>query len=197
ANPAGAYAGNELGSVNNLTGNASSSMGPGILKSVSQPAVMITASESFFLQAEANLRGWIGAAGDDVNNFNSGVTASFEYLGAATSGQTPDQTAAAYVAQSGNKQTNYSACTTFDEKLACIIRQKWLAMNSITPFEAWSDYRRLGLPADIPISVSLYRDGPNIPVRILYPTSEYTTNAANVGAEGTIDGHTSKIFWMP
>lgn len=190
-NSSGLYAGNILGSTTNITGTGTSSMGPGILQSVSQPAVMITAAESYFLQAEANLRGWLGGAGDDATNFDAGVKASFDYLGA------PDSSATALTSQSGNKQTNYGACTTFDEKLACIIRQKWLAMNAITPYEAWSDYRRLALPADVPISISPYKDGPSIPVRILYPTSEYTTNAANVGAEGTIDGHTSKIFWMP
>jgi len=196
-NSGGTYAGNILGSTTNIPGTGTSSIGPGILKSVGQPAVLMTAAESYFLQAEAVLRGWLGGAGDDAVDFNKGVTASFEYLAAVSGAQTSDQTAAAYTSQAGNKQTNYSACTTFDEKLACIIRQKWLAMNGITPFEAWSDYRRLGLPADIPLSISPYKDGPNIPVRILYPTSEYTTNAANVGAEGTIDGHTSKIFWMP
>jgi hypothetical protein len=191
------YIGNVLGSLSNIPGTGSSSIGPGILKSVSQPAVVISLAESYFLQAEADLRGWLGSAGDDNVNFNNGVKASFEYLNAADSGSTPDQTATALVAQSANKNTNYNACTTFDEKLGCIIRQKWVALNTITPFEPWSDYRRLALPADIPISVSPYKDGPNIPLRILYPTSEYTTNAANVGAEGTIDGHTSKIFWMP
>jgi len=190
-NSGGTYAGNILGSTTNITGTGTSSMGPGILQSVSQPAVMITAAESYFLQAEANLRGWLGGAGDDATHFDAGVRASFDYLGA------PDSSATALTSQSGNKQTNYGACTTFDEKLACIIRQKWVAMNAITPYEAWSDYRRLALPADIPLSISPFKDGPSIPVRILYPTSEYTTNAANVGAEGTIDGHTSKIFWMP
>ena len=187
----GTYVGNILGLTTNIPGNGTSSMGPGILKSVDQPAVLITAAESDFLQAEANLRGWLGGTGFDDSLFNAGVRASFSYLGA------PDSSATTILTQGGNKQTNYSACTSFDEKLACIIKQKWLSMNAITPFEAWSDYRRLGLPADIPLSVSPYRDGPNIPLRVLYPTSEYTTNAANVGAEGTIDGHTSKIFWMP
>ena len=190
-NSSGVYVGNVLGLTTNITGTGTSSIGPGILKSVSQAAVLITAAESDFLQAEANLRGWLGGAGADATSFNAGVKASFDYLGA------PDSSATALTSQSGNKQTNYAACTTFDEKLACIIRQKWLAMNAITPFEAWSDYRRLGLPADLPLSVSPYKDAPNVPLRILYPTTEYTTNAANVGAEGTIDGHTSKIFWMP
>ncbi len=185
------YIGNVLGSTTNIPGSGTSSIGPGILKSVSQPAVLMSLAESDFLQAEANLRGWLGNAGDDSVNYNKGVRASFAYLGA------PDSSATAILTQSGNKQTNYSACTTFNEKLACIIRQKWVAMNSITPLEAWDDYRRLGLPADVPLSVSPFKDAPNIPLRVLYPTSEYTTNATNVGAEGTIDGHTSKIFWMP
>jgi len=191
------YIGDVLGSLTNIPGTGSSSIGPGILKSVSQPAVLVSLAESYFLQAEANLRGWLGNAGDDDTNFVNGVRASFEYLNASNPGSTPDQSAADLVAQSANKNTNYLACTNFNEKLACIIRQKWVAMNTITPFEAWSDYRRLALPADIPISVSPYKDGPNIPVRVLYPTSEYTTNAANVKAEGVIDGHTSKVFWMP
>lgn len=188
---AGTYVGNVLGLTTNIPGTGTSSIGPGILKAVTQSAVLITAAESDFLQAEANLRGWLGGAGADLTNFNAGVKASFKYL------QAPDSSANSLITQSGNKQTNYSACTNFNEKLACIIRQKWLAMDAITPFEAWSDYRRLGLPADLPLSVSPFKDAPTVPLRILYPTSEYTTNAANVGAEGTIDGHTSKIFWMP
>jgi hypothetical protein len=35
-----------------------------------------------------------------------------------------------------------------------------------------------------------------LPVRLLYPQSEYTTNAANVQAQGTIDPFTSKLFWQ-
>jgi len=85
----------------------------------------------------------------------------------------------------------------FNEQLALIIRQKWAAMNSITPKEAYDDYRRLGLPSDIPLSVSPYVDQKAIPYRLLYPTSEYSNNAENVSAQGTINHHTSKIFWMP
>ena len=70
-------------------------------------------------------------------------------------------------------------------------------MNMVTPFEAWCDYRRTGLPSDIPLSVSPSVDVLAIPLRILYPISEYTTNGANVNAQGTIDHHASKIFWMP
>ena len=123
--------------------------------------------------------------------------ASFQYLESNNPApNNPANEAAALTSQAGNLQTNYSACTTDAQRLACIIRQKWVAMNGVTPFEAWCDYRRLGLPADIPVSISIYVDNPPaIPVRFLYPLSEYTTNTANVNAEGTINGHTSTIFW--
>ncbi len=182
------YIGNVLGSTANLPSNATSSFGRGILQSQSQPAIIFTAAESYFLQAEANLRGYFGAPTVDTADFKKGVQASFTYLGAGD--------ATAYVNQPGDKQVNLNACTTMAERLACIIRQKWVAMNSITPFEAWSDYRRLGLPSDLLLSVSSYRLVPNIPIRTLYPTSEYSTNGVNVAAQGTIDPHTSKIFWM-
>ena len=184
----GEYKGNQLGNQNNIPGTGSSSFGPGILKSVDQDAILMTAAESYFLQAEANLRGYLGTPQDAVTNYQSGVQASFDYLGAGD--------ATAYYSQAGNKNTNINACTSFQEKLALIIRQKWVAENSLTPFEAWCDYRRLGLPA-IPLSQSPFVDNPNIPLRILYPTGEYSYNAENVNAQGAIDAHASKVFWMP
>lgn len=181
------YQGNVLGSPTNHAGNSTSTFGPGILKSASQSAIMISAAESYFLQAEAVLNGFI--SGNAGTLFNSGVQASFTYLGAGD--------ATGYYTQPGNQNTNYSACTTPAQQLACIIRQKWMALNTVNPFEAWCDYRRLGLPADIPLTQSPYVDVLAIPVRILYPTSEYQNNTANVNAQGAIDHHTSKVFWMP
>lgn len=182
----GIYQGNVIGSATNHAANSASTFGPGLLKSASQPAVLISGAESFFLQAEAGLKGLLSNSPSAL--FHNGVQSSFSYLGAGS--------AASYYTQS-NVNTNYDACTTDAQRLACIIRQKWMAMNTVTPFEAWADYRRLGLPADVPLSVSPYVDVLAIPVRILYPASEYQTNAANVGSQGTINHHTSKIFWMP
>ncbi|HWB27825.1 MAG TPA: SusD/RagB family nutrient-binding outer membrane lipoprotein [Chitinophagaceae bacterium] len=184
----GQYIGTTLGSTSNPTSSNSSTVGPGILQSASQPAILISAAESYFLQAEANLRGWLGAATDATANFDAGVQSSFDYLGSGD--------ATTYYSQPGDKNTNITACTTFNEKLACLIRQKWVAMNSLTPLESWDDYRRLHLPADIPLSVSPYSQG-NIPVRLQYPNSEYQTNASNANAEGTIDSQKTKVFWMP
>lgn len=184
----GKYVGSVLGAVANPPGGAASSIGTGILKSVNQSAVILSAAESYFLQAEANLRGMIGATSAATTNFNNGVQASFSFLGAGSN--------SSYISQN-DKTTNYSACVTFNEQLACIIRQKWVAMNGVTPFEAWSDYRRLRLPADIPLSVSSYLDisPAAIPIRILYPISEYQTNTVNVNLQGNINYHSSPVFW--
>jgi Starch-binding associating with outer membrane len=181
----GSYVGNQLGGLN-AVGSLSSTFGPGVLKSVSQPAIIMSAAESYFLQAEAGLKGYI--SNSPAALFNSGVAASFSYLGAPLG---------SYTSQAGNKNTNYAACSSDAERLACIIRQKYLAFNTVTPMEAWSDYRRLGLPSDVPITQSTFVDVPAIPLRLLYPTVEYNNNATNVGLQGTINPHTSKIFWMP
>lgn len=186
----GTFKGSVLGAVSNPAGNLGASIGPGILQSSNQPSILISAAESYFLQSEANLRGWLSGSGSGsaLSNFNSGVQASFSFLGAGSS--------ASYIAQN-DKMTNYGACTTFNEQLACIIRQKWIAMDNITPLEAWGDYRRLKLPADIPLSISSYLDvsPAAIPIRVLYPTTEYQTNVVNVNAQGTINYHTSPVFW--
>jgi Starch-binding associating with outer membrane len=183
----GTWVGNVIGSTSNAVGSLSSTLGSGVLKSVSQPAIILSAAESYFLQAEAGLRGWI--ANSPQTMFDKGVQASFTFLGAGSS--------ATYTSQSGNKQTNFAACATNAEKLNCIIRQKWMANNTVTPFEGWCDFRRTGLPADLPISIHPQADVYAIPFRFLYPTSEYQTNTANVNAQGSINHHTSKIFWMP
>jgi hypothetical protein len=61
--------------------------------------------------------------------------------------------------------------------------------------QAWAEWRRTNLP-------SLYfpTDGssilsPNVPERLLYPTTESTLNAANYAAVKAEDNVTTKIFW--
>lgn len=185
------YQGNSLGQISGLTGSNSSVFGPGVLQSATQDAIIMPASESFFLQAEAALRGWLSS--DPKTLYQQGVTESFRIFhvpGYATA-------AATYYSQPNDKNVNWNATTNFNERLALIIRQKWASENTLMAIEAYDDYRRLGLPADIPLSVSPYVDVKQIPVRFLYPFSEYQTNAENVPQQAANANHTSKIFWMP
>lgn len=165
--------------------NSSDVAGPGLAKSATQPQWLFTSVESMFLQAEAVQRGWI--AGDPQTAYNSAVTESFKWLGVTNA----ETTATTYLSQL-NSIVNWSLAT---DKIALIVTQKYLALPGINNFEAWVDYRRLGVPADVPISLSPSRSGRVIPKRLMYPANEYSYNAANVAAEGTINPQTSTVFW--
>jgi Starch-binding associating with outer membrane len=190
-NGSGNYVGGFLGApgIPNGGQTGTSEFGPGLLKGPTQDAILMTAAESYFLQSEAALRNWSiggGAVGDAKALFQSGVNASFAYLGATG--------ATTYMAQLGNKQVNWDATSSTAEKLALIIRQKFLALSMINVQETYNDYRRLGLPADVPLS---QQAGSNrIPNRLLYPQREYDVNGANVSAQPAVTA-TSKIWWMP
>ncbi|WP_443945005.1 SusD/RagB family nutrient-binding outer membrane lipoprotein [Pedobacter sp. AW1-32] len=159
-----------------------SSIGEGVLKSFDQKQPILTDFESLFLQAEAAQRGWI--TGDAKALYEAAVTANFVYL------DLEDTDAETYLA--GQAVANWDANSN---KLALIIKQKWAAMNGTNAIEPWTDYRRLELPADMPISIASTVTTRKIPVRMLYPQREYNTNTANVSAEGTINQFTSRIFW--
>jgi SusD/RagB-like outer membrane lipoprotein len=179
------YAGNYFGDQG-VPNSQTSQIGAGVLKNYNQPAIIMLAAESYFLQAEAALRGWI--TGDPKTLFESGVEASFAYLGL------PKARAQEYYSQAGNNQTTWAAATNFQEQLALIIRQKWVAETWINEFESDVDYRRLHLPADIPLSTSPYSTG-IFPARLLYPQREINVNGENVAAQGTITPGT-KVWWM-
>jgi hypothetical protein len=159
-----------------------SGIGKGLLKSYDQPQPILTDFESLFIQAEAAQRGLI--VGDPKAFYQAAVTANFVYLGL-----TKEQ-AATYLTEQDVANWDVNA-----NKIGLIIKQKWAAMNGTNDIEPWTDYRRLELPADMPISVASTVTTRKIPVRMLYPQAEYNTNTANVSAEGTINQFTSRIFW--
>ena len=182
----GDYQGNyfgDQGAVNSVT----SGIGPGVLQSFDQSAVIMLAAQSYFLQAEAVLRGWIPGHADSL--YMKGVEASFAYLGLTQAD------AQAYYSQPTNKQTNWAATTNFDEQLALIIRQKWAAEAWVNEKVPYDDYRRLHLPADIPLSTSPFSTG-IFPQRLMYPQREINVNGANVQAQGNITPG-SKVWWIP
>ncbi len=185
-NGSGGFVGTQLGATNPPNGgnSGSSEFGLGLLQGPTQNSVLMTAAESYFLQAEAVVRGWI--PGDAKALFTSGVAASFSYMGAGSP--------TAYTSQVGNKQANWDATTSNAEKIALIIRQKYLALAMINSLESYNDYRRLGLPSDIVISPIA---GSNrVPKRLLYPAREYSVNPTNATAQGTVNAQTDKIWWM-
>lgn len=188
-NGAGEYKGNYFGDQGEQNSKISG-IGPGVLKNFDQDAVIMLAAESYFLQAEAVLRGWITVTGETAKSlYEKGVTASFEFLGLSAAD------AATYYSQAGNKQTTWSATSGFQEQLALIIRQKWAAETWINELEPYNDYRRLHLPADLPLSTSPFSTG-IFPARLMYPQREINVNGEVVAAQGNVTPGT-KVWWMP
>ena len=86
-----------------------------------------------------------------------------------------------------------------------IIEQKWAALNTISPYSAYNDWRRTfsaamnsGYPI-VPVSVSPSNTAPHMPFRYLYPTEEANNNNESWTKAGgpSIDPFADKIFWMP
>ena len=159
----------------------------GVLKSPTMGVPLMTSTESLFLQAEAIQRGYL--AGTLATVYQSAVSESFRILGV------PSYAAAAatYTAQANNSCN----ITTTPNPLQTIILQKWAALNTYDAVESWSDWRRLKIPSDLPVSVYPGTTATNVPYRLLYPATEYSYNATNVNTQGTINNLTSKIFWQP
>lgn len=175
----GKYTGNDFGdqSAVNVSPLGTPSLNP------TGPSVIMLAAEALFDQAEAIQRGWL--SGDAKAVYQSAIEASFTYTGVAN----PAAAAATYTSQD-NADVNWDKATN---KIQLIITQKWAALNTISILTVYDDYRRTGFP-DVPISI--YQGHlPHIPLRLIYPQTEYNLNATNVGAEGTIDPQTNKVFW--
>ena len=201
ANAANPYVGTVYGrdADTEFNGDRTSNIGIGLVRSYNQPQWIFTSVESMFLQTEALLRGWdIGGPISNVNNaFVEAVRESYIWLKVDTARpENPSPAAAVLLADDYmSRRADITDSTTFQSKLNLIIREKYLALTGLNPLEAWSDYRRLGLPANIPLSVNPNAVGKIIPLRLPYPSTEFAVNAANVQAQGTINPQTSKIFW--
>lgn len=142
--------------------------------------VLMLAAESFFLQAEAMQRGYM--PGDPKAAYEQGIKEAFRYVGLTATN------ASTYYGQPV-VDVNWDAS---GDKIRAIITQKWIALTNVGGFEAWTELRRTGYP-EAPLST---RAGSNpLPVRLLYPLTEYSLNKSNVEAQGTISQFTSKIFW--
>ncbi len=157
-----------------------SNIGPGLLKSASMDAIIVTLAECYFNQAELALKGLI--TGNVKDFYQKAIEASFSYLG------TPG--AVAYYSQ--NKPMVGWDATLAADKLEAIITQKWIALNGIDAIQSWFDYNRTGYPSDVPLPLN-YSATTDRPVRLRYPASELASNSANIPSQP--DVFTEKIFW--
>jgi len=212
---AGNTFGDPQGSPTVLANPGTSGVGPGLLISPAQNAVLFSGAESLFLQAEALLDELnIGNSGTTATSAQSayerGITASFVALKAGSvtsydpSTGLPTATAYASAATSTGLAATYygqniqnvgwnASSANYKE---AIIYQKWIALVGYNVLEPYLEYERTGFPVlPNPVSIDPTAISKTLPTRQFYPQEELTTNSANLAKEGTIDIFTTKIFW--
>jgi hypothetical protein len=201
-----AYSGQPASSFNSILALGNN---VGVIKGPNAGTVLMLASEAYFLRAEAGMR---NITSDNPKiMFDSGIYASFNYLYELPSGAIgfsldPAADAIAYKAENPTSYlVNYNLASGSAQQLEAIITQKYIAMNMVTSNEAWNEYRRTGYPksANEPnlnpyLTFASTRSQATVnadwlPTRIMYPNTEYSSNATNVPAG--ISPYTSKIFW--
>lgn len=203
--------GNEDGAPFQLTGTPSwySNGVIGLAKGANMGQPLMLAAESYFLQAEAQLRGLI--PGTYTTSFDNGITASFSYIYKNASetlvlptGETIASMVAEYKGENaGEYLVDITTASNFDERLEAIITQKYIAMNMITADEAWNEFRRTEYPVTIPLGgaqfdiASVESTSPRADrmiSRVENPISEQAYNAAHYT---DVDHFLDLIFWDP
>jgi len=149
--------------------------------SATAPVKLLSAAESYFLQAEAVARGW--ATGNVIALYETGITASFTATGVG------DPTT--YINTAPDGLQALTAAVTVNDMVKAIITQKYYAMCGFQGFEAWTEWRRTGYPTFfVPSAGSVIAPG-QVPLRMLYPNSELTSNA---NYPGTVPIYTP-VWW--
>ena len=135
--------------------------------SATAPVKLLSAVESYFLQAEAVARGW--GTGSVTALYTAGITASF----AATGAGDPST----YISTAPDGLQALTAAITVDDMVKAIITQKYYAMCGFQGFEAWTEWRRTGYPNFLVPSAGTVIAPGELPLRMPYPNSELTSNS--------------------
>ena len=149
-----------------------------------QPSYLMTYAELLFIKAEAAERGLGGlTAGQAAGFYNAAITASMQQWGVT------DPTAIAnYLAQ---PQVAYQPGTAGLKQIAL---QKWIALYS-DGGQAWFEWRRTCTPTLKPGPAAIYS---YVPRRMKYPTSETSSNNAQVQAAVArmgADANNTPVWW--
>jgi Starch-binding associating with outer membrane len=178
------YAGVPFGASSGFLATAVCPIGPSILTkgAFNKAFILMTAAEVQLNLAEAKLNFPTSSLpGTDKEYFEKGLAQSFRVLGAGTGSE----------AFKGSKIQNYDYEASTDKNAAIAI-QKWIALCNFNGLEAWSEYRKSGLPVT---PQSRQVTDAKRPVRLYYPNTESGSNGENVKAQGEIDVFKTKIFW--
>lgn len=147
-----------------------------LVREATAPHVIMSYAEVQFLLAEAYQRGIL--TGDAEAAYNNAVTASMNYWGIDDAAAISD-----YLTNNAYDAANWK------ESIGV---QKWVALYA-KGFEAWNEWRRLDYPQLTAPEAAFIS---TIPVRMPYPLSETTSNAASLEAVTSTPGDmTTKVWW--
>ncbi len=149
-------------------------------------------AEISFAKAEAALRGWGGTESDAQTFFEEGIRAALSRGDFPEFGITPEMIDT-YVAANG------TLTGSFDEKLAQIMTEKWIALAFDQEDEAYSEWRRSGLPVLDPGVRTANDTNGQIPRRMTYNNQEELLNPTNwasaVSKLSNGDTYLSRVWW--
>ncbi|WP_157274127.1 SusD/RagB family nutrient-binding outer membrane lipoprotein [Pedobacter sp. BAL39] len=172
---------------------------------------LMCAAESWFLKAEAGLRGWAGA-GDPQTNYEKGIDVSMQQWGVNVGNYKADETSTQAAYQDPKNSANnspalstvkvkWNAGGTNEQKLEQVLTQKWLAVFPEGQ-EAWSEFRRTGYPKLFTVvnNKSAGTIDTQVQIRRLpYAQSEYNTNNKEVQNAiqllGGPDNGGTRVWW--
>lgn len=153
------------------------------------PVILMSAAESYFLQAEAAARGYSTETASTL--FYTAIEESFNYNSAYLTAETGVNGADAYyIYVNGDTSAAtppgywavYPTTGTEAQQVRHIITGKYFAMCGTQGFEAWCEYRRTGYP-DFMVRSLATTIGANWPKRFIYPTTESNRNANYPGTK--------------
>jgi hypothetical protein len=184
-NDKGLYVGNKPGEENTANYLGFSSPGTLYLDPKLKGVILSYAQAEFYL-AEAASRGLIsGGITESLVHFTKGIEANFVFNGL---------TAAEGTAYSLTGNVAYSTAAAAKNNIG---EQMWISLFG-QGFEAWTEWRRTGIPALSPV---LNAAESTIPKRLYYESNEvalnkesYNAGVALLGAGG--DNLTTPIWWM-
>ncbi|HVI47618.1 MAG TPA: SusD/RagB family nutrient-binding outer membrane lipoprotein [Chitinophaga sp.] len=152
------------------------------------PTFLVTYAQTELLLAEAAQKGW-NVNGDAASHYKNGVTGAMKQLAQY------DQSAAisdgdinAYLSAHP-----YNAGTALEQ-----INTQYWATCFLDWYEAWSNWRRTDYPKLTPVVYPGDNNGGQIPRRMLYPSTEASSNATNyqdaIGKQGA-NNFATRVWW--
>jgi Starch-binding associating with outer membrane len=154
------------------------------------PGYVMTAAEVEFLKAEAYMRGWPAGVAKTAYDSALGLSVALYY---ATYNRNSKATPVTPPSPAVVSTFINDSLVAYNATLARIATQKWIHLGIVQPYEAWAELRRTDYPVLPPDRLGgrlLERT-----VRIVYPSSEITSNGQSYEAVRAKDTPTTRVWW--